>query len=237
MRHRHDQQTVVQESERSLILQAQAPVNFVLRNGGLFKAFQTPQSLNSLNPDILDMITREESITKVMEYVKQENLVNHMIAVGAIMNGVAERLEEDQDLWEIVGILHDIDYEDVGEDWDRHGLVSADMVSDLLPEEGLKAIRAHNPRTGVLAETPMEISLLAADGLSGLVVATGLMMPDKKLASVKVRSLKKKFKDKSFARGVNRENIMRCEEIGIPYSDFLTIGLEQMKKVSDALGL
>jgi predicted hydrolase (HD superfamily) len=63
------------------------------------------------------------------------------------------------------------------------------------------------------------------------------MMPDKKLASVKVRSLKKKFKDKSFARGVNRENIMRCEEIGIPYSDFLEIGLEQMKKVSDALGL
>jgi putative nucleotidyltransferase with HDIG domain len=173
----------------------------------------------------------------VKEHVKQENLVNHMIAVGAIMRGVAERLKENQDLWESVGILHDIDYENVGENWKRHGLVSAEMVSDLLPEEGLKAIRAHNPRKGVIAETPMEIALLAADGLSGLVVSTGLMMPDKKLASVKVRSLKKKFKDKSFARGVNRENIMRCEEIGIPYSDFLEIGLEQMKKVSDALGL
>jgi putative nucleotidyltransferase with HDIG domain len=183
------------------------------------------------------MITREESITKVKEHVKQENLVNHMIAVGAIMKGVAERLDQDLDLWENVGILHDIDYEDVGEDWDRHGLVSADMVSDVLPKESLKAIQAHNPRTGVLAETPMEVALLAADGLSGLVVATSLMMPDKKLASVKVRSLKKKFKDKSFARGVNRENIMRCEEMGIPYSEFLAIGLEHMKRVSDELGL
>lgn len=183
------------------------------------------------------MITREESLERVKEHVKNLNLVKHMIAVSAIMRGVARRLGEDSVLWEVVGMLHDIDYEEVGDDWDRHGLVSAEMVSDVLPEEGLHAIRAHNTRTGVDVESCMDIALLAADGLSGLVVATGLMMPDKKLASVKVRSLRRKFKDRSFARGVNRDNIMRCEELGITFDEFLAIGLESMQSVSGELGL
>lgn len=183
------------------------------------------------------MITRQESLQRVRKHVKNRNLVKHMIAVSAIMRGVALKIGEDPELWEVVGMLHDIDYEEIGEDWDRHGLVSAEMVKDVLPEEGLQAIRAHNPRTGVETKTHMDIALLAADGLSGLIVATSLMMPDKKLAQVKVRSLRRKFKDKSFARGVNRENIKRCEGIGITFDEFLTIGLESMQMISDELGL
>jgi putative nucleotidyltransferase with HDIG domain len=183
------------------------------------------------------MITREESLERVKRHVKNENLVKHMIAVSAIMRGVAERLGEDPVLWEAVGMLHDIDYEEVGEDWERHGLVSAEMVADSLPEEGLHAIRAHNPMTGVEAKSRMDVTLFAADALSGLVVATGLMMPDKKLAQVKVRSLKRKFKDSSFARGVNRENVMRCEELGIGFEEFLELGLAAMQAVSEELGL
>lgn len=183
------------------------------------------------------MITRGGALERVKQRVENENLVKHMIAVSAIMGGMAERLDEDPDLWEAVGMLHDIDYEEVGEDWDRHGLVSAEMVDDVLPEDGLHAIRAHNPRTGFEARSNMDIALIAADGLSGLLVATALMMPDKKLATVKVRSLRRKFKDSSFARGISRENITRCEELGLTLDEFFALGLASMRAVSDELGL
>jgi len=111
------------------------------------------------------------------------------------------------------------------------------MVADSLPDEALHAIRAHNPRTGAETRSRMDVALISADALSGLVVATALMMPDKKLATVKVRSLRRKFKDGSFARGVSRDNIMRCEELGIGYEEFLAIGLASMQAVSDELGL
>ena len=183
------------------------------------------------------MIGREEALRRVRHHVGNANLVKHMVAVSAIMRGLAERLGEDPDLWEAVGMLHDIDYEEVGDDWDRHGLVSAQMVADALPDEALHAIKAHNPRTGVETQSRMDVALIATDALSGLVVATALMMPDKKLATVKVRSLRRKFKDGSFARGVSRDNIMRCEELGIGYEEFLDLGLASMQAVSDELGL
>ena len=119
----------------------------------------------------------------------------------------------------------------------RHGLLSAEMVSDVLPEEALHAIRAHNELTGVEAKSPMDIALIAADALSGLIVATALMMPDKRVATVKIRSLKKKFKDKSFARGVDRSRIRRCEELGLTLEEFFDLGLKAMRSVSEELGL
>lgn len=183
------------------------------------------------------MIAREEALRRVKQHVRNQNLVKHMVAVSAIMRGLAERLDKNPNLWEEVGMLHDIDYEEVGSDWDRHGLVSAEMVADALPEDALHAIRAHNPRTGAEARSSMDVALLAADGLSGLVVATALMMPDKKLATVKARSLRRKLKDRSFARGVSRENIARCEELGISLEEFLAIGLNSMQAASDELGL
>jgi putative nucleotidyltransferase with HDIG domain len=183
------------------------------------------------------MIKREEALTRVKQKVANGNLLKHMIAVSAIMRGIADRLGEDAELWEAVGMLHDIDYEEVGDDWSRHGLVSADMVKDALPEEGLNAIRAHNEMTGFKAESRMDVTLIAADALSGLIVATALMMPDKKLSSVKVSSLSKKFKDTSFARGVSREKLMLCEKVGLGFEEFLSVGLESMQPVSRELGL
>ncbi len=169
--------------------------------------------------------------------MKNENLVKHMIAVGAIMRGMAAKFGEDPDLWEAVGILHDVDYEEVGQDWTKHGAVSAEIVKDLLPEEGLYAVRAHNPQTGSLPKSKMDWSLYAADGLSGLIIAQGLMMPDKKIASIKASSLGKRMKDKSFAKGVNRENILKCTEIGLQLDEFFQIGLDSMVKVAEELGL
>jgi len=182
------------------------------------------------------MITREECIDLVKQHVKNRNLVNHMIAVGAIMRGMAERFGEDPALWEAVGILHDVDYETFGDDFSRHGAVSADMVQDLLPEDAVNAIRRHNPLTGHEPETRFDISLLVADGISGMIVANALVRPTK-LDGMKAKSIKKRMKDKSFARQVSRENIMRCEEIGLPFSEFAQIAVKAMQGVADEIGL
>ncbi len=182
------------------------------------------------------MITREECIDLVKRNVKNRNLVNHMIAVGAIMRGMAERFGEDPDLWEAVGILHDVDYETFGDDFSRHGAVSADMVQDLLPEDAVNAIRRHNPLTGHEPETRFDISLLVADGISGMIVANALVRPTK-LDGMKAKSVKKRMKDKSFARQVSRENIMRCEEIELPFSEFAQIAVKAMQGVADEIGL
>ncbi|MCJ7731164.1 HD domain-containing protein [Candidatus Bathyarchaeota archaeon] len=182
------------------------------------------------------MITREESLAIVREHVKNENLLNHMIAVGAIMKGLAEHFGEDPVLWEAVGILHDVDYETFGEDFSQHGAKSAEMVKDLLPEDGIKAILSHNELTGNKAETRFDISLLAADGISGMIVANALVRPTK-LEGMKAKSIKGRMKDKSFARQVSRENIMKCEEIGLMFNEFAQIAIDSMEKVASEIGL
>ena len=170
------------------------------------------------------------------KHVKNKNLVNHMIAVSAIMKGIANHFGKEPALWEVVGMLHDVDYERTGDDFPRHGLLSATMVADYLPEEGLKAIRAHNPMTGVEAESRMEISLFAADAISGLIVADALVRPTR-LEGMKPKSLRRRMKDKSFARNVSRENIRRCEEMGLDLNRFLALSIEAIQSVSDEIGL
>jgi putative nucleotidyltransferase with HDIG domain len=181
------------------------------------------------------MLTRNEALALLRAHVKNEGLIKHMVAVGAIMRGLAQRFGEDPAFWEAVGILHDVDYEEFGEEFSRHGALSAEIVKDVLPEAGVHAIRAHNPLTGSTPTSRFDVSLYAADALSGLVIAMGLMMPDKKLASVKASSLVKRMKDKSFARNVSRENIQRCSEIGLTLDEFLALGLASMVENSSEL--
>lgn len=182
------------------------------------------------------MITRDESLDLVKQHVKNKNLVNHMIAVSAIMKRLAEFFNEDTELWEAVGLLHDVDYEVTSDDFSKHGLISAEMVAELLPDEGVHAIRAHNAMTGFKAESKLDVCLFAADALSGMIVAGALVRPTK-LEGMKASSVRRRMKDKSFARQVSRENIMRCEEIGIPLSEFLTMGVEAMQSVGQEIGL
>jgi putative nucleotidyltransferase with HDIG domain len=182
------------------------------------------------------MITREKALDLVKNHVMNGNLVNHMIAVAAIMRRMSEHFNEDQDLWEVVGMLHDIDYEETNDDFSKHGLVSAEMVKHMLPEMGLNAIRAHNERTGVEAKTNMEVSLFAADALSGMIVAGALVRPTK-LDGMKAKSIIRRMKDKSFARNISRENIMRCEDLGIQLNEFLSMGIEAMQSVRNEIGM
>ncbi len=180
------------------------------------------------------MISDEEA-REMLEQVDMENLRKHMLAVGAIMEKLAEKFGEDAELWKLTGWLHDIDYKK--SDMNEHGIISAKMLEGKLPEEALHAIKAHNELTGVKAESLLDKALIAADAVSGLVVATALVMPGKKLSEVKLKSLIHKFKDKSFARNIDRERVLLCNEIGMDRNEFLSLALEAMNGISDELGL
>ena len=182
-------------------------------------------------------IDRNEALQLLKKYIKNEKMIKHMLAVEAIMRALAKKLKEDEDLWGITGLLHDIDYEVVGKDLSKHGLVSAEILKDKLPEDVLKAIMAHNELTGVKCDSPLAIALRAADQVSGLIIATALVMPNKKLEEVKVSSLKKKFKQKDFARGVKRDRIKLIEKLGIKLDEFLEIALRALQGIHEELGL
>ncbi len=184
------------------------------------------------------MITREEAIKLVEENVSKATWRNHMLAVEAIMRALARELGKDEELWGLVGLLHDLDYDKTANSPERHGFVTAEMLRGKLSEEGIRAILAHNfEHTGIEPQTEMEKALVASDAVSGLLVATALVMPSKKLEEVKVSSLRKKFKQKDFARGVSRERILFCEQIGIPLERFFEISLEALKPIASQLGL
>ncbi|MBA7494245.1 hypothetical protein ES702_04820 [subsurface metagenome] len=184
------------------------------------------------------VLTREEALSLVKKNVSKRNIVYHMIAVEAIVRSLARYFGEDKDLWGLTGLLHDIDYEKIGDAWEKHGVLAEEILKGMVPEEVIRAIKAHNfERTQVMPETKMEKALIACDAISGLLVACALVMPSKKLAEVKVKTVKKKFKDKDFARGADRERMLFCEKIGVPREKFFEIALDGLKKYAAEIGL
>jgi putative nucleotidyltransferase with HDIG domain len=175
----------------------------------------------------------------VREKVQDPELVKHMQAVAAIMEGLAGHFGEDAERWYLAGLLHDIDYEETKDDPGRHSIVGAEMLAALgLDGEIVYAVRAHGLHQETIPRrSRMDKALCATDGLSGLIIAAAYVMPSRTLAEVQVRTIKKKFKDKAFARGANREEIRMCEEIGLPLEEFFGIALEAMQRHAAALGL
>ena len=181
---------------------------------------------------------RNEAISMMKRHVKKDFLIKHMLATEAIMRALARELGKDEELWGMTGLVHDVDFEECKSDWSDHGIISQDLLKGKLPEEGLRAILAHNyEKTGVQPETELDWALLAADAITGLIVAAALVKPDKKLASVTVDSVKNAFKKKGFAAGSNREHIMKCGEFGLEPAKFFEISLKAMQAISDDLGL
>ena len=184
------------------------------------------------------LLTRNEAFDFVKKNVAKKNVVYHMLAVEAIMRSVAKHFGENEDKWGLIGILHDIDYEKTEATPEKHTLLAEQILKGFVPDELIKAIKTHNfKHTGVMPETRMEKALIASDAISGLLVACALVMPSKKLADVKVESVAKKFRDKDFARGAERERILVCEEIGIPREKFFEIALNGLKSVAAEIGL
>lgn len=178
---------------------------------------------------------REGALRLVREKVKTKNLVKHMLAAEACMRHLARKLGEDEDLWGLAGLLHDLDYESTKEDPERHGLMSAEMLQGEVPQQVLEAIKAHAGHAE--RRSPMAKALYAVDPLTGLIVAATLMHPKKSIEAVDTRFVLNRFKEKSFARGANRDQIRSCEELGISLEDFISLCLEAMKGVRKELEL
>jgi len=157
------------------------------------------------------MQTREEAWDLVKEYVQDLGLRRHMLAVSAAMRFYAEMLDEDPDYWEIVGLIHDFDWE-IHPDLDRHPMKGADILRDRgWDEETIRTILSHYTEgTGVHAEKDIDFALMANDEVTGLIVATTLVRPSKNIAEVSLRSIRKKWKNRKFAAGVDREEVEKA---------------------------
>ena len=195
-------------------------------------------------------MTRDEALAIVQERVTNPNMVSHMLATEAIMGALARRLGYDEAQWRLAGLLHDLDAGQTGgvcsvtlketaDTMEIHGTRTVAWLREagLDDETVLHAIVAHNPANGSTIDTPMDQALFSCDPLTGLVTAAALIRPEKKLALVELKSLKKRFKEPSFAKGARREDIVTCSELGLELDEFLAIGLEAMKGVADDLGL
>ncbi len=183
-------------------------------------------------------MTRDRAFDLVKKNVSRKNAVYHMLAVEAIMRGVARHFDENEEEWGLTGLLHDIDYEKTEADPEKHGLLAEETLKGLVPDALIRAIKTHNSKyTGIMPEHRMEKALIASDAMSGLLVACALVMPSKKLADVRVESVAKKFNDKDFARGAERERIVVCEEIGIPRDKFFEIAMNGLKEYASQIGL
>ena len=181
-------------------------------------------------------MNREEAFALVKENVSNKNLIKHMLAVEAIMKEIAETKGYDVEKYSLAGLCHDIDYEKT-QDMTQHGLISAQMVEGKVDQEVVDCIKRHNEMTGNKPETDFDKALVAADAVSGLVIAAALMMPSKKVAEVRLETLQNKFKKKDFARNVKRENVLICEQIGFSLDEFLELSLRALQKIADDLGL
>ncbi len=184
------------------------------------------------------MIERSDAVALVEERIPNRNLVNHCFAAEFIMEAIAGHLglsDDDVVRWGLAGLLHDLDYAETAEDFGRHGLVTAELLKGQVDDEMLHAILAHAEKAPM--ETTMDRALYAADPATGFIVAAALVRPDKSLANVEVKSLKKRWKEGAFARGASREQMATCEEIGIPRDDFLALALDAMKAHAAELGL
>jgi len=172
-------------------------------------------------------------------HLADDGLRKHCLASAAVLGALARRLGQDEEMWAVTGLLHDLDYDQTKADMPRHGLVTAELLKDQgLPAEVVQAIKAHNAENlGLKRESPLDIALTCGETITGLVVATTLVYPDKKLASVKPKSVAKRMKEKAFAASVNRDHIMLCEQLGVPLPEFAALAVEAMRGISDDLGL
>ncbi|MBO8127260.1 MAG: HDIG domain-containing protein [Firmicutes bacterium] len=183
-------------------------------------------------------MSREEALVAVKKHVKNKNLIKHMLAVEAIMKGLAEHFDENPERWGLAGLLHDIDYDQTAQDPEAHSILGAKMLEDMgVDRDIVYAVKAHNEVHGLPRNRKMDKALYAADPLSGLIVAAALIHPDKKLSSIDVGFVMNRFGEKSFARGANREQIKSCSELGLELEEFIDIGLKSMQAISDELGL
>ncbi|MBU0514642.1 MAG: HDIG domain-containing protein [Proteobacteria bacterium] len=182
---------------------------------------------------------RDQALALLERHASEEYLVKHSLATEVIMRALAERLGHDPETWGLTGLLHDLDYDQTKDDMVRHGLVTAEILhAENVPTEITEAIKSHNAENlGLTREKPVDFALTAAETITGLIVAATLVYPDKRIASVKAKSVRKRMKEPRFAANVNRDHIVLAENLGLTLDEFIDVSLTAMKSIGPQLGL
>lgn len=183
--------------------------------------------------------SREEAWALVSEWTPNPNLRKHMLAVEATMRGYARRFGEDETLWGLVGLLHDFDYERFPSQEAGHPVKGVEHLRSLgYPEEICRAILSHADYSGVPRTSRMEVALHACDDLSGFVIAVALVRPGRSLEGVDAAAVRRKMKDKAFARAVDRDEMVHAAEaLGVPFDEHVANVVEAMRGIAPDLGL
>jgi len=181
-------------------------------------------------------MTRDDAIQLLREKLKNDNLFKHSLAAEACLKELAEKFGEDTAQWSLTGLLHDIDYEETDGQPSRHGLEGAAFLEKFhLNDKIINAIKVHSGH--LPPESRLDWALFAADPLTGLIVASALMHPEKRLKALDVQFVLRRFKEKRFAAGANREQISTCKNLGLELNEFIEICLRGMQNISHELGL
>ncbi|UCC39835.1 MAG: HDIG domain-containing protein [Candidatus Aminicenantes bacterium] len=179
---------------------------------------------------------REEALELVKEHLKNKNLVKHCLAVEACMKAIASRLDQDVEKWGLAGILHDLDYEVTEKSPELHTTETVKILEEHgIAPDIIHAVKAHAAQ--VPCENEMDWAIFSIDPLTGLIIAATLMHPSKKLKEVDLGFVKRRYKEKSFARGARREDIEQCKNIPLELDEFISICLEAMQGIDEVLGL
>lgn len=181
---------------------------------------------------------RIQAMTLLQSQVTTPNLIKHSLAVEAIMGALAQRFGEDEPLWRLAGLLHDIDYDLTKDDPSAHSRVGYDMLMAAGVDPRIAyAVKVHNDVHGDPRVSRMDKSLFCTDPVTGLITAAALIRPEKRLAAVTAPFIMNRFGEKGFARGANRATIRACSEIDLPLDEFVAIGLSAMQSIAADLGL
>lgn len=184
------------------------------------------------------MLDRIEALNILKTYVKKDNMIKHCMASEVVLKAIAKKIGADEEKYALAGLLHDIDVELTDEK--NHGIKAIEILKEYnIDEDIIEAISLHNElalNVGARSK-PMHFALASGETITGLITATALVYMDKKLSSVKAKSIKKRMKEKAFAASVNRDIILECEKIGINIDDFCELALSSMQTIADDLGL
>mgnify|MGYP001610412644 FL=1 len=184
-------------------------------------------------------MNREQALELLKKHVKNENMIKHCLATEAVLRALAARLGADAEVWGVTGLIHDVDVELTAGDMARHTLEAEKILREHnYAAEVIEAVKMHNEAATLKKrEDVFHKALAAGETVTGLITATALVIPTRKLADVKASSVVKRMKDKRFAASVDRGAILECEQIGIPLPEFVELALNAMRGISDQLGL
>jgi putative nucleotidyltransferase with HDIG domain len=185
------------------------------------------------------MDLRKRALELIEKYIQNQNLKKHLLATENLMRHLARKFGEDEEIWALAGLLHDLDWEITKETPEKHPLIAVEILEkEGFPKEVIYAIKKHNHLQGLTPETNLEKALYCCEEITGFITAVALVMPNKKLNEVTIDRVLKKLKEPSFAKGVNREIILKAEEmLGLKLEELAEIALKAMQEISDELGL